>query len=418
MKKVHVVIGAGFGDEGKGLMVNYFAQHYGAEALVVRFNGSAQAGHTVVLPDSQRHVFSHFGSGTFAGATTYLSRFFVCHPMLFRKERGKLLGKLLKPRVLADGNCPVTTPYDMILNQALERSRGGTRHGSCGVGFGETLERHGVPEGVPLYARDLNDPVRTQLAMSKIRLQWMPYRLQQLHLTLSEVEQELVDSKAIESSFLADCAYFYSAVEVTLGNEIAAWPVIIFEGAQGLLLDQDSPYFPYVTRSHTGLTNVAALLGGHEIADMEVTYVTRCYLTRHGAGPLPGELPAWPFSSPHETNKANEYQGALRFAWLDLDLLATAVRKDVAMGSLPRRGLKQDHLLSLYAHAPQGRSNFAITCLDQLDNQNATLIKGGSALSCHPDRVSRLVENQTGFPVHYEGWNPSTPLIRDAGKEV
>lgn len=74
------VIGAGFGDEGKGLMTDYCCQRP-KYTTVVRFNGGAQAGHTVVTPDGRRHVFSHFGSGTLRGAATFLSRFFICNPI-------------------------------------------------------------------------------------------------------------------------------------------------------------------------------------------------------------------------------------------------------------------------------------------------------------------------------------------------
>ncbi len=76
MSKVIAVIGAGYGDEGKGLMTDYFSSQYD-DAVVIRSNGGAQAGHTVVTPEGQRHVFSHFGSGTFNGSPTFLSRHFV-----------------------------------------------------------------------------------------------------------------------------------------------------------------------------------------------------------------------------------------------------------------------------------------------------------------------------------------------------
>ena len=78
--RARVVIGSNFGDEGKGLTVDYLC-HQGA-GVVVRFNGGAQAGHTVCL-DRLRHVFSHFGSGTLRGVPTYLSQFFIVNPIMF-----------------------------------------------------------------------------------------------------------------------------------------------------------------------------------------------------------------------------------------------------------------------------------------------------------------------------------------------
>jgi hypothetical protein len=86
----HAVIGAGYGDEGKGLMTDYHVALSGPGGIVVRFNGGAQAGHTVTTPGGQRHVFSHIGSGALAGAATCLSRHLICHPTLFFKEAAAL----------------------------------------------------------------------------------------------------------------------------------------------------------------------------------------------------------------------------------------------------------------------------------------------------------------------------------------
>ena len=94
MNHAHVVIGANYGDEGKGLMTDYLADKYQAE-VVVRFNGGAQAGHTVVTPAGQRHVFSHFGSATLSGSRTFLSKHFVANPILFLKEKMKQIQTLI-----------------------------------------------------------------------------------------------------------------------------------------------------------------------------------------------------------------------------------------------------------------------------------------------------------------------------------
>ena len=135
---VTAVIGANFGDEGKGLMTDYFSDK---KTVVVRHNGGAQAGHTVVTPDGIRHVFSHFGSGTLAGAATFLGPRFIINPLLWKKELGILKKMGFDPKVFYAGGL-VTTPYDMLINEEIERSRGDGRHGSCGVGINETVTRH------------------------------------------------------------------------------------------------------------------------------------------------------------------------------------------------------------------------------------------------------------------------------------
>ena len=86
MKKAYAVIGANFGDEGKGLMTDLFCRT-DSSVINIRSNGGAQAGHTVCTSDGKRHIFSHIGSGSFAGADTYLSEFFILNPMLFSREQ-------------------------------------------------------------------------------------------------------------------------------------------------------------------------------------------------------------------------------------------------------------------------------------------------------------------------------------------
>jgi adenylosuccinate synthase len=85
MKNAYVVIGANYGDEGKGQVVHKLAKQ-NTNVTVVRYSGGAQAGHTVTTDDGKRHVFSHIGAGTFAGAKTWLSDEFIVNPVMFLKE--------------------------------------------------------------------------------------------------------------------------------------------------------------------------------------------------------------------------------------------------------------------------------------------------------------------------------------------
>ena len=94
------------------------------DPIVVRFNSGAQAGHTVVTPDGNRHVFGHFGSGTFNNTPTFLSKYFVVNPLSFLKELNELMKIGLNPQIYVDDECLITTPYDMIINQIVEIFRG------------------------------------------------------------------------------------------------------------------------------------------------------------------------------------------------------------------------------------------------------------------------------------------------------
>jgi adenylosuccinate synthase len=180
-RSARVVIGANFGDEGKGVLTDYFAAQAPATSLIVRFNGGAQAGHTVVTPEGQRHVFGHIGAGSLCGAATFLSHYFVCNSLLFLREY-EALGRLgLTPTVWVDPRAPVTTPYDILINQLLENARGAARHGSCGVGFGETWERT-LSTDFALTVADLTDRSRLLRRLMAIRRDYVPQRLARLGL--------------------------------------------------------------------------------------------------------------------------------------------------------------------------------------------------------------------------------------------
>ncbi len=348
-----VVIGAQFGDEGKGRMIDYYAARAGGEGIVIRFNGGAQAGHTVVTPEGVRHVFSHVGSGAFVGAATFLSRFFVSHPILFLREIESLAGKGVQPSVYVDPRSPVTTPYDMMINQIVERKRGAERHGSCGIGFGETIERNLTP-AYALTVADLVDRAALADKLDAIRRDYAPARLARLGFEDGfKSNSDLFLSDSILEHFIDDTERFLQLAMVADLKTATRGRHLLFEGAQGLLLDQDSGFFPYVTRSNTGLRNVLALAGELDLTELEVTYVTRPYTTRHGAGPLPHEVPEKPYPDIVDaTNVPNDWQGTLRFGWLDLDVLRDAIARD----------LTEAERLAGLAIKPR----LAVTCLDQL----------------------------------------------------
>ena len=328
MRKLIAIIGSNFGDEGKGLMTDYFASQ--GDSIVVRFNGGAQAGHTVVTP-TLRHVFHHFGSGTLAGAPTYLSKYFILNPILFRREYEELEKNGVEPEVYIDPTCLITTPFEMLLNQVIETVRGGDRHGSCGLGINETVERNKI----------FSLTLENYFDWDKYRwiLDYIPMRLEQFGITEipPRFKHIVRNYHTVINRFLDDVDFLVShSSKINLSKGGWIWKNIIFEGAQGLLLDEDSPFFPYVTRSKTGLCNVAKLINelNFKFDVLKVVYVTRWYTTRHGVGPLPWENPY--FKPEDETNVENEFQGGLRCGWLDLDLFSRTINRDLAEnGSIP-----------------------------------------------------------------------------------
>lgn len=299
--RARVVIGANFGDEGKGLVTDYLCALSGA-GVVVRFNGGAQAGHTVVTPDNERHVFHHFGSGSFCEVPTFLSQFFVCNPILFFQEL-EALGELgFRPQVFAHPDCLVTTFADMLINQRKENARAGNRHGSCGIGFHETMVRSEVSE-LKITMGDLwNGGKRLESQLAEICGKYAKFRT-----------GKTINEPAMVDAFLK-CANLFAETIAPAGIGQCKEPV--FEGSQGLLLDQNNKdFFPHVTHSNTGMQNVRVLCQQAGIINMDIYYVSRSYLTRHGAGKLPNEDES--LSHEDDTNVPNPWQGSLRFAPLD-----------------------------------------------------------------------------------------------------
>ncbi|GBQ86673.1 adenylosuccinate synthetase [Acetobacter malorum DSM 14337] len=345
------VIGAAWGDEGKGLLTDAFST---TSTVVVRHNSGAQAGHTVQTDDGRRHVFHHFGSGTFKGATTYLSQFFVCNPIAFGAEKRELAEITNAPPVVyAHPDSLVTTPWDMMINQIVEEARGSARHGSCGMGFNETIQRSKHPEQT-LTVRNIAQMASIELCgyLERIRDDYVPVRLKALGVTPSRTWQERLASPKNISVFLDACADFLGAVGIAYGGKDSVFDAsdnFVFEGAQGLLLDAERGAFPYVTNSRTGLTNIITLAREIGLDNLQVVHATRAYATRHGAGPFPREVAGLRYED--KTNVPNEWQGTLRFGEIDTDLLAEVIRLDYKDQSLSGIEIKQ---------------RLAVTCMDQV----------------------------------------------------
>lgn len=393
------VIGASYGDEGKGLMTDYHAAPAAQDAILVRFNGGAQAGHTVTTPDGMRHVFSHVGSGTLAGAATFLSRHFVCHPALFLKEADALAASGISlPPVFVDDRAPLSTLYDILLNQAAERQRGTGRHGSCGMGFGETIERNLDPE-FALSVADLHQGAGYLLRrLAAIRDGYVPKRLAALGIAaLGAQDAEWLASDTALQRYTHAAMLFRRETQCARPEVLNEYRQVVFEGAQGLLLDQERGAFPYVTRSHTGIRNALDVATEAGIETLDITYATRAYLTRHGAGPLAGELPDKPYAAIEDpTNVPNEFQGRLRFAHLDLDLLVQTIRTDFAD--------------ALACPGVRATLNLAVSCLDQV-GPAVSYVEDGQLRSAAPGVLAAHLARRLGASMLYRAWGPSRTTV-------
>ena len=348
-----VVVGLGFGDEGKGAVVDALCAD-GPVSAVVRFNGGAQAAHNVVV-DGRHHTFSQFGSGTLAGVPTWLSRHVLVEPIALATESRELeaLG-VRDPLALVsvDADALLTTPFHVAANRAREDARGSGRHGSCGKGIGETAwyallaerraqpgevvegqELRGVP-GLPPTVGDCADPVALRRKLD----------------ALARFYEPLIGDGPAVDDLVALYRAFADTVRTTTGDEagrLADTGRLVFEGAQGVLLDETHGFHPHTTWSTVTPRNARALLAGRSA---RVLGVTRTYQTRHGAGPLPTEDRGVLDRHPERHNGAGEYQGAWRAGHLDTVLLRYAVAACGGIDALAVTHLDAHDLHAATAH--------------------------------------------------------------------
>jgi adenylosuccinate synthase len=244
------------------------------------------------------------------------------------------------PKLVIDRRAPVTTPWDRAWNQIVEK---GAQHGSCGVGIRSTWEREEM--GYHLWAEDLYYPEvlsRKLHILSETCPHYAGVRSKNLHV---EIER-----------FLHSCLVLFGTPGIELGESAFIFEnfphlphpgaEMIYEGAQGLMLDSQFGFFPHVTPSRTGTYNLLAM----RKFEFEPWIVTRAYATRHGNGPFvpfEGELSLK--ENPWESNFDGGMQGKFRTGPLSLDYLRYAVNKD--------------HFLACHLD----NATLVITCTDLLD---------------------------------------------------
>jgi adenylosuccinate synthase len=316
-----------YGDCGKGTIVDYLVRSRGAGA-VVRFNGGPQAGHNVVTPDGRHHTFSHFGSGTFVpGVRTVLSRFMFIEPYSLLNEAEHLqqisvAGAM--DRLWIDARCPVITPCHEAANRITELTRGDAAHGTCGRGVGDAARDQIEQPDLMLTAGELDDRavVRRklqQLCDAKARSLEGVIRSN----SNSDRARSLV-AVFLEGSWIETAVEVYATVARhvhLIDDAITACGderVVVFEGAQGVLLDEWFGFHPHTTWSTTTFANADALLDDMGFAGARKHVgVLRTYFTRHGVGPFVTENAAMRALLPEAHNVDQGWQGAFRVGAFD-----------------------------------------------------------------------------------------------------
>lgn len=327
------VIGLGFGDEGKGLVTDYLNG-----SLVIRYSGGQQAGHNVVLEDGTSHIFSNFGSGTMKGVPTYWSKFCTVDPVGMMNELKILIEKGFKPVLYIDGDSPITTPYDKYHNS---NNFDDLTHGTCGVGVGSTFNRE-----ENFHHLTFSDIFNSWVLDTKME------SIKDFYNVITDYKiNTIVGLPEQVEDFFVSCneMLMYENFELVYGiPEGFDEDGYVFEGSQGLLLDQHFGFFPHVTRSNTGTKNILEIIKDNtDSYDVDLYLVTRAYQTRHGNGPMTNDGIDFDINNTTETNVDNKYQGEFRKSILDVSLLEYGMNKD--------------------EYIRNSSKNLVITCLDHID---------------------------------------------------
>lgn len=335
--RAFIVVDLGFGDSGKGLLTDFLVRQKQA-GVVVRYNGGAQAAHNVVTPDGRHHTFSQFGAGTFLpGVKTYLSRHVVIHPTALLVEGDMLASKgVVDPfgRLRISEQALVITPFHQAANQFRETLRGDERHGSCGVGVGETVEDALTNPSLSIVTRDLYDFVTLRRKLLAIRA----YKRDQLAAWMKETQtptlppamqrvfedDTVIDGWVSATRKVAELGLVVS--DMLLQRWLGETDCAVFEGAQGVLLDAEAGFHPYTTWSRSTAENALSLLREYQPhAQSFQIGVLRAYAMRHGPGPLPTEADELR-ALVSEHNQHNAWQGDVRYGWFDAVLARYALQ--------------------------------------------------------------------------------------------
>lgn len=281
MKKVDVLLGLQWGDEGKGKIVDVLTPHYD---LVARFQGGPNAGHTLEF-DGQKYVLRSVPSGIFQGdKINVIGNGVVLDPLLFMGEVEALSqsGHKLTERLVISRKAHLILPTHRLLDAANEAAKGDAKVGTTGKGIGPTytdkVSRHGLRVG------DIEHDFSAKYAAAKARhisiLEAMNYPLDELE----ELEAEWLQAiEQLRAFTLVDSEWL-------INDALRADKRVLAEGAQGSLLDIDFGSYPYVTSSNTVCAGCCTGLGIAPRSIGEVYGIFKAYCTRVGSGPFPTEL--------------------------------------------------------------------------------------------------------------------------------
>ena len=318
--KVTVVVGAQWGDEGKGKITDYFARQ---ADYVVRYHGGNNAGHTVIVDGSEYKLHLIPSGVLYDHPVSVIGNGVVIDPKALLKEIDYLNNKDIKPQLHISDRAHVIMPYHKQMDAALTNHQGKLAAGSTMRGiapvYADKMFRHGI------RIIDLIDP---DILNEKLKKAYQ-FNSNLINAISDQVIKE--DEKSIFNEYIEYGKQLYpyiKDVSLELYRAQQNGKAILFEGAQGISLDVDHGIYPYTTSSNSIAGNIATGTGVSFRDINRIIGVTKAYISRVGIGPLPTELPAE--QGDYLRKKGKEYGTTTgrprRVGWLDLVQVRQAVR--------------------------------------------------------------------------------------------
>ncbi|HWG85174.1 MAG TPA: adenylosuccinate synthase [Deinococcales bacterium] len=267
------IIGAQWGDEGKGKIVDFLTPdaHY-----VVRYQGGANAGHTIVLPDGTTFKLNLFPSGVLReGVTSILADGMVIDPWKFRDELEYLRGHGLSPQVMVSERAHLVLPHHKFVDG--KRDFVGTTGRGIGPAYADRARRVGIPAGDLLDASVLRERLERLIEAkpnSTAGVGWT---------SVDRAFADMVEAREVLAPFVADTGS-------VLRDALKAGRNVLYEGAQATLLDLNYGTYPFVTSSHPTVGGIITGAGVNHKHVNKVYGVAKAFTTRVGHGPFPTEL--------------------------------------------------------------------------------------------------------------------------------
>jgi adenylosuccinate synthase len=336
-----VIVGAQWGDEGKGKIVDLLAQR---SDLVCRYQGGPNAGHTIVV-GAETYKIRQIPSGVISGKTSVIGAGCVVDPAVLIAELDELESRgIATDAVFCSGNAHLIMPWHVAIDQASERRLGklqiGTTRRGIGPAYADKAARIGIRVQDLLDAKILRQKIEVALAEKNI---WLERVYESEPLDLEEVASQY-------ESFAQRLREHVADVSLLVDRALRDGKHVLFEGAQGTLLDLDHGTYPFVTSSNPVASGAATGVGiGPNRLDT-ILGVSKAYVTRVGEGPFPSEI-AGP-AQQQVRDLGGEFGTVTgrerRCGWLDLVALRYAVR----LNGLTSLALTKLDVLSAFAELP------------------------------------------------------------------